>query len=301
MESQRKQAVLLLIHDNFNYVEKLLKLMDSPYFDFFVHVDKSSDIQKMLEVSLQLKQSQIFFTSNRLLVRWGDFSIVEAEILLLRLSFETGKYSYYHLLSGSDFILKTPKQIFNLFNKDYPKEYVNFWKIPDNKLSFYNNRYLYRYKKRYPAKKSLCNKFLYQAYIKFIQKSRKKIHSDVEFKLGSQWFSITDLSVKYLLSQEEEIRNLYSNTIVPDESFLQTIISRNTELMVNNVRSPEKYSSIRREIIFINGKPKVWTDKDIEYLVQSDAFFARKFMEGTSDSIIDYLYNTLQEEKNNGN
>ncbi|EGP1922746.1 hypothetical protein HGQ52_002723, partial [Enterococcus faecium] len=99
-----------------------------------------------------------------------------------------------------------------------------------------------------------------------------------EFKIGSQWFSITHNFANYLVSMENTIYKLYRNTLCSDESVVQTIIFKTP--FYDNVyekKQNNEYSSIKREIEFTHGKPRVWKKEDVPYLVNSDNFFARKF------------------------
>lgn len=305
MEQIKKQAILLLIHNNFEYVETVLKLLDSKYFDFFIHIDSSVN-QEETVLSCDFEHSNCYFIkdSERMNIRWGDFSIVEAELKLLKLARNKGNYKYYHLLSGADFILKTPKQIFDFFNNSEQVEYINYFDIPREKESFFLNRYRFKYHIKYPKKKTLLNKLFYQFYInvnQLIQSIYIKKATNHIFKVGSQWFSITQNCVDYVLSQEKTIYDLFTNSLVPDESFLQTVVCTNEDLAQNVVKDATTYLSIKRAIQFIDGKPKVWTNKDFEYLVNSGAFFARKLNKGESDELVKKLVNVIRKECGDGN
>ncbi|HEM4217828.1 TPA: hypothetical protein U1X16_002031, partial [Streptococcus suis] len=136
----------------------------------------------------------------------------------------------------------------------------------------------------------------YLKYCQYIQKGQQRKKMGINFYVGSQWFSITDNCVSYILSQISLIRELFVETLVPDESFIQTLICMNEELRSNIVSDPINYSSIKRDIQFIDGKPKVWTIADYEELMFSTSFFARKFDQPISDKIIETLIKELQEE-----
>lgn len=301
MAKIKKQAILLLVHNNFTYIESLLKVMDSDYFDFFIHVDASVEAYDKIKSVVLDKSSCHFVTSaRRINVRWGDFSIVEAELELLKLAKETADYSYYHLLSGADFVLKTPKQIFDFFDNSPLTEYINFFDIASEKRSFYSNRYHYKYTVKYPKQKSVLKKALYQIYIQLVQKLTFKRHTDREFLIGSQWFSITDTCVSYLLEKETMIYELFESSLVPDESFLQTLVSMNKELSSRIVEDADRYQSIKREIEFIDGKPRVWGADDFDYLMASDSFFTRKVNEGESDELIEKIVEKIRKESKNG-
>lgn len=48
--------------------------------------------------------------------------------------------------------------------------------------------------------------------------------SDLQYMKSSQWFSITDEAVRYIVKKEKLIQKLFSYTQCPDEVFIQTIL-----------------------------------------------------------------------------
>lgn len=46
MEDRKKQAILILAHRNTLALKSTIELLDSQYFDFFLHIDKKSRILK---------------------------------------------------------------------------------------------------------------------------------------------------------------------------------------------------------------------------------------------------------------
>ena len=91
-----------------------------------------------------------------------------------------------------------------------------------------------------------------------------------EILCGSQWVSVTDAFVKYLLSNEEEIREFFFQGVAADELYKQTIC-----------RNSEFYEKVypggsMRLIDWERGDPYTWTENDIDEITRSDAMFIRK-------------------------
>ena len=59
----------------------------------------------------RLAKARLFVLEQRLDVRWGDISVVKAELLLLETASMKGPYDYYHLLSGVDLPIKSQDYI----------------------------------------------------------------------------------------------------------------------------------------------------------------------------------------------
>ena len=48
-----KQAILIMAHNNLDLLNKLIELLDSDYFDIFLHIDKKSDIMRLIFISVK--------------------------------------------------------------------------------------------------------------------------------------------------------------------------------------------------------------------------------------------------------
>ncbi|MCV3554524.1 beta-1,6-N-acetylglucosaminyltransferase [Pediococcus ethanolidurans] len=62
----------------------------------------------------------------RVSVTWGGFSIVKAELNLIRTANSYGQFGHFHLLSGEDLPVKSNKEI-DLFFQNINK--LIFWKL----------------------------------------------------------------------------------------------------------------------------------------------------------------------------
>src|SRR5665647_2704495 len=119
-----KHSYLILAHNNYYILERLIKLLDDDRNDIFIHVDKKVvgfDEGYFLK---QVKKSALFFIQPRVDVKWGHITFVEAEFLLFRRAYEHGQYSYYHLISGVDLPIKSQDYIHSFFDQNNGKEFL---------------------------------------------------------------------------------------------------------------------------------------------------------------------------------
>lgn len=79
---------MILAHRNTLALKSTIELLDSQYFDFFLHIDKSR-IQDFFDLKKISKSSTVHF-SERKNVHWGGFSMVEAMFALLECARDTG-------------------------------------------------------------------------------------------------------------------------------------------------------------------------------------------------------------------
>ena len=121
----KKHAYLIMAHNNFEQLNKLLQLLDYEENDIYVHIDKKSKLDKEYLLK-HIKKSNVIFT-DRVKVTWGSFSQIQAELVLLKESVKNN-YEYYHLISGFDLPIRKQEVIHEFFSKNTGKIFVHFRK-----------------------------------------------------------------------------------------------------------------------------------------------------------------------------
>ena len=82
-------------------------MLDDERNDIYLHIDKKVVLGSLEQDLFRLAKARLFVLEQRLDVRWGDISVVKAELLLLETASMKGPYDYYHLLSGVDLPIKS--------------------------------------------------------------------------------------------------------------------------------------------------------------------------------------------------
>lgn len=285
MVNNNKFAYLVMAHKADYTLKKLLSVIDDERNDIYLHIDKKSDINSFKELATSIKQSKLFFVT-RTKVEWGAYSQIEAELNLFR---EANKkhYRYYHLISGSDLPIKSQDYIHEFFNNANEKEFINFEGSDFN----YNDRvhlyYPFQTKLRHYSWQKLGNK-LVVLFQKFL---RININSQINFQKGSQWVSITDELVSYILQHEKWIQETFKYSFCSDEIFIQTLV-HNSEYFKQKLYHPYYDNSNianQRLIDWNRGKPYVFKKQDLDELENSPYLFARKFDSEIDKEIIDLI------------
>ncbi|MHA7608271.1 beta-1,6-N-acetylglucosaminyltransferase [Elizabethkingia meningoseptica] len=275
-------------------MERLIHAIDDSRNDIYIHFDKKVKVIPDIKTTY----SDLYILENRIDVRWGDVSVVNAEYLLFEEAVKNGEYNYYHLLSGVDMPLKSQDDIYIFFNKHQGKEFIGFYQYPmeeemDRKVNrvhlfprnFRSNRGILPF-----IKKLLRFSMLKLQYILKYRRNRT-----VAFKKGTQWVSLTDNFVKYTLKKKNEVLRIYKNTFCSDEIFLQTICWNSPfKEEVFDLRNEGR--GCMRMIGWKNGVLYDWEDKDYEDLVQSEYLFARKF-NSKNIQLVDRLLNHINSKK----
>lgn len=289
--NNKKEAILIMAHNNLNILKKTILLLDSEFFDIYIHIDKKSNIN-INELRRICKKSKIY-VFKEFNIRWADYSQVECEIFLLNEAVK-GKYSYYHLISGADMPLKKPKDIYDFFENSGNKEFIAFESkiIPKIKLDWIKYYYFFgRISKNSKIIKIL--EFLSVLLQKIMRINRIKNTSTIYLN-GDNWFSITHNLALYVLTQQNKLESQYKYTKSPDEIFLQTIVynSKYKENLYNK-EYDNSHEACMRKIDWSRGRPYIYKIDDFNELVSSNCMFARKFDENVDMEIVNKLYNYL--------
>lgn len=130
--------------------------------------------------------------------------------------------------------------------------------------------------------------------------NRAKKNSSIEFKKGTNWFSITDDLARYILEKQDWIEETFHSTYCCDEVFLQTIVHNSK--FKNHLFHAEYDSSCFSNMRLIDwgrGRPYIFQSEDYEELINSPYLFARKFDENIDGQIIQRLYDYIAGGKKN--
>ena len=272
-----KHAFLILAHNEFEILRLLVSRLDDSRNDIFIHFDRKVENLPELEV----KNAGLTILEDRKDVRWGGFSMIEAEYALFEAAAAKGPYQYYHLLSGVDLPLKSQDYIHGFFDSHDGKEFIGYtWtRMPREFVRKMCRWHLFpeEFKSR-----NLFKRALRAGFIRFQEAFGIMRNKDVDFKKGSQWVSITDGMVRFMLDYKEWVRKTFRNTFSPDELVVQTLcwISPYKDRIFNTINDGTgcmrtigwKDNPGSSEMVL-----KDWTAEDYDLLKDSPALFARKF------------------------
>lgn len=285
-----KQAYLICTHGSFNLLEKLIQQLDYPDNDLFVHIDKKVKNIDFCRFQNLTKFSKVICLKNRISISWGGYSQVAGDILLLETALKNDHYDYFHLMSGVDFPIKSNAFIKAFLEENNGKEFVGFsgWHPTlDFKLGYYH---------LIPMSLQRQYKF-FSLLAKIILKTQKilKIKNNKQtksFSKGCNWWSITEHLAKEIVKRKEKFEKIYKYTSCCDEIFLHTFIMQNKDFYQLYCEYDE-YKGCARLIDWKRGNPYVWQVDDIEYMLSSEALFARKFDEKNM-KVVDQLMDVLK-------
>jgi len=295
-KSKMKLAYLIIAHNELNILNRLIRLIDWPGNSIHILIDSKSTIKKE-EIYCATRFSHVYVHAPGINIMWGGSSMIEAELFLLNTTSKE-HYDYYCLLSGVDLPIKSQQYIHSDLKENEGNEYVGVnegWL----KRSGEDSRFkVYHPLQNYVGRTKNLLWFIERIVVKiqepFVNRYR---NSTYRFEGGPQWFCITDSFCRYVLRNEEWIRSTFKYTECSDEIFMQTLLVNSD--YYNRVFKPgfNHYDQCRRLIEFKNGSPYIWRTSDYDRIMNSDAWFARKFSEAVDMNIVNMISEKIGKEQ----
>ena len=273
-----RHAFLIMAHHHFDFLKILLKRLDDPRNDIYLHVDRKAEDFSALEFETLPEHSRLCRT-ERMDGHGGGYSQTACELNLLRAA-APEHYTYYHLLSGSDLPLKSPEQIHTFFETYAGKEFIAFDRdvpVPVNVAERVSLWHFFRESSSPLAEPADHVLTLIQ---RLFHVNRLK-HCDFQLRKGPNWFSISDNFVRYVLEHEDWIRKHFSHSVCADELFLQTL-AFNSPFRAYLYDESGKTGSMAnlRYVDWERGtenSPYTFREEDRDLLLGLPHLFARKF------------------------
>lgn len=288
-----KHAILITAYKDFNHLIKIISFFDDN-FSFYIHIDKKSKVDISLFKMIK-ENPKVNFITQKYAVNWGGFNHLKSILLLCDYAVKQQQHDYYHLISGSDFPVKSLnyfKEKFSNLNLDY----IDCVSVPQNVWRDNGGLDRYEYYNFYDilnVKKISQNRLM-----KWLTKIQKKLKIKRSYSTfypkifaGSTWWSLTHESLNYVVNytiKNKSFLNRFKYTFCSEEFYFQTILKN------SDFASKIAYSNLRYidwELKH-NSSPAILDLNDFVNLTKTDAVFARKFDSNFSDVLIQKIINS---------
>ena len=297
-----KHAYLVIAHGNFRVLELLLRMLDDPRNDIYLHVDRKAEDFDPGKTRAACRSAGLRILERRRDIGWGRSSLVALEMALFREARAGGPYEWYHLLSGSDLPLASQDRIHS-FLSGHPENLIRYRKTPMQgdyeRLSLY--RHLFGNRNADRILEPYLLKLQRQLGVDRFRKYRRKGY---EFHKGSEWVSLSDDAVGILLRNRRLIRRMTRFTHCADECYKQIILAKAGAPVYRNADGETDH------LRFIDWKrrdgwhPYVFRMGDYDQLTGSECLFARKFDGetdfGIAEAVFRYVSGQPEEKKATG-
>jgi len=215
-----KIAYLVLVHRNPRLLERAIRTLSSKNSAFFVHVDRKSNLREFSGVN----GDNTFFCGQRIPVYWGEYSQVEATLLLIQQALHSStSYDYFILLHGSDYPLRNSDYIQSFLEENCGAEFISAVKMPApgyplskiNKLRYPSNKPVRRFVSRALGKLGLAER----NYMKHIGR--------LDAYAGDACWALSRDACKHVLGfldNNPQVEAYFRNTFTPDEVLFHTVL-----------------------------------------------------------------------------
>lgn len=291
-----KIAYLILAHNNPQHLRRLVGAVTSPSSVCFIHIDKKSTISDFLPMASE----NVVLSDKRLGVYWGDFSMVEATLVLIRKALADPRhFDRLVLLSGTDYPLRSVSTIENFFSRHASDEFINLVQMPAEA----ERKPLYRLANFCPCVNTPLPVRLLARIIRRLgmsytwhYRTYQEYFGHLIPYAGDQWWALSRAACQHIeafIEQQPKLVGFFKNTAFPDEMFFQIILGNSSFLP--NIRRNVTYADWR-----IEGSHPAWLSeqhlddlfsldlsfKPEDWYGAGEMLFARKFQDADA-SLVD--------------
>lgn len=291
-----RHAYLILAHTNPHQLALLLRLLDHPDNDIYLHIDRLARGFNLQSLRATVCHGSLSICSNYYLA-WGSETMIDGMMTLLSQAAKD-QHAYYHLISGMDLPLKSQSEIHAFFAKNPTLEYIDFRNVVISEELLNDRVQTYHFFQNARARNNKVIRRLDQICLqvqKFLRINRLRRHNTT-FQKGSQWFSITHEFARYCVEHASQIRPYFRYSKCGDELFFQTLLLNSPFLKRRAVQTYNDNHATMRLIDWDRGNgssPYVFRLEDYDEIMGSGMLFARKFDEQVDAEIIDRIANQV--------
>jgi hypothetical protein len=274
-----KVAYLILAHGAPEQLARMVSSLpeDSPVL---IHFDRRAN-PATYRRCVELLGKRVTFVARHT-CRWGAFGIIQGTMSLIDTLVASGvDFDYATLLSGADYPIKSNGEIGAYLARHQGAEFIeSFSLMKPNRWSEQGGYFK-------TPEKALCRHLRFRSRVVRIPGLRR-MPAGLEPFGGSQWWTLSREAINYIarfVDNTPKFVSFSKQSFIPDESFVQTIIS-------NSLFASRVTGSDHRVIVWDRPTPPYPATlkiNDLDMLIASDCLFARKFNANVDAKILDVL------------
>ncbi len=270
-------AQIILAHKNQDQLMRLINRLSHPCVDCWVHVDKKSTT---IDRAALARLKNVYPVQPGIDVKWAGISLLKAMLNSMDAVMNAKSYDYIHFLSGQDYPLLAPELFLDYLEEHKGTEFIGNRPYEESKQN------ILRFRQYHFPDFSFPGKPAFERMVNTILPERKFPY-DFSIRKGPQWMALTTEAVEYILqfvSANPKYLRYFRWVMASDEFFFQTILYNSPfrQRMKNQIFHYIDWSEQKKS-------PKTLTAKDLNNILRSDLFFARKFDTSVDAAVLDVL------------
>lgn len=305
-------AFMIIAHKNIDQVIRLVRILEDDEIDFYIHLDKKWKLNDADIERLKAASRHVTVVNKRISGFLDTWSLCEITIELIKSALRTEKdYSYFALLSGQDYPIKSIEDIKNTFEQRYPKPLIDCTPMVKDNWIYSGFKWIrfhgyYRMVERIAKSRKARKLLLLPAYavqfvVTYIAGSpyKRLMKADCALYGGSAWWILPREIVELCVAEVEsntEIVKAFKLKNTPEETFFQTMTMRSSLSSLVDINEPyEVLQNCMTYAYFFDdtheptGHPYILTEDNFEMLRNRRELFARKFEMNESLSLMDRI------------
>lgn len=237
---------IIIVHKSPTQLKRLIDKLDAPNQFFYIHVDLKADLDSFKNV---ISKNNVFFIQDRVNCIWGDYSLTQAALKLIKKVLNSETKGRIISLSGQDYPIKPTGYITDFLQQYADYDFISYTLDPvDEQSELYLSRVkkykfnLSERKKDYlllpplfdltkrDIKKVIGNTFngrLNPLHLKEIFTRNRKSPFANHYK-GSNWWSFQLSTAQkifdYYTKHQSILDTYYRRTLISDEQFFHTLL-----------------------------------------------------------------------------
>jgi len=269
-----KIAFILLCHKNpEGIIRQAIRLTAGGDF-VSIHFDARANPAHYAQLTQELGSNPgVVFAKKRIKCGWGEWSLVQATLSALETAEEAfPQATHFYMLSGDCVPIKSgdfARDMLDANDVDYIESF-DFFASDWIKVGIKRERLVYRH-----FFNERNTKWLF--YLSMNLQKRlgveRKIPSDLQIQIGSQWWCLRRRTVEKVLEfcrERPDVIRFFRRTWIPDETFFQTLVR-------HLVADKEIESRTLTFLVFSDyGMPVTFYNDHYDLLLSQDYLFARK-------------------------
>lgn len=264
-------GVIMLVHTNFDRVERLARHWAAGGCPVVIHVDSVVPKHKFSDLRAALSDKPQILFSKRHRCEWGTWAMVAATLDASELMLDSfPDIGHVYLASGSCLPLRPVADLRAFLQSHSETDFIESvctgevaWAMCGLNHERFTLRFPFSWKR---------NRRLFDWYVNFQRrwKMRRRLPDGLVPHMGSQWWCLTRWTLQAILKdQRRPVYDTYFRRVwIPDESYFQSLARHHTRRIQSRSLTLAKFD--------FQGKPHVFYDDHLALLRRSDCFVARK-------------------------
>lgn len=273
-------AFIILAHDNPENLAELARGLvgSGTGHHVVIHFDRNAPEAQFGRLSAAMASNPaIHLVADRIRCGWGDFTLVEATLLALRLIRDRGlACDRVMLVSGACLPIRPIAELSDYLDAHPQTEFIEVhgaeWIVAGMRQARYEHYHIFNKRKR-------PRLFFYFHVLQKWLGVKRAVPAGLAPRFGSQWWTLTwpvCARVLELLDADPRILRFFRTTWIPDELMLQTLVGHlvpDSAIAGHNLTFSQFDGT---------GQPLMFVDCDRDLLSEIPRFFARKIHPGAA-------------------